>query len=257
MDEKELKTSTKQRIVIILIAILMVGSIIASYAAIVISGSQGDTSQSDIDIDEAKVAALQGDYEAALNDYFAAYGNDYDQLIKYKSEVKAYNESSANDNGVQHRDLKSGSGAKVTKDNYLAYYIGFCADESVFDSSLDNFENPTKLKGFIDISKQSLIEGWYTGMEGAKVGGVREITIPGNLAYGDSMEICGGYNKPIKFIVMTVPREGKRAEMADEISDALQKYQFYAQYGVDYDEVMKANGGEAEAETEAGDDTEE
>ena len=41
MDEKELKTSTKQRVFIILIAVLMVGSIIASYAAIVISGARG------------------------------------------------------------------------------------------------------------------------------------------------------------------------------------------------------------------------
>ena len=38
MEEKDLKTSPKQRIVIIVIAVLMLGSIIASYAAIVING---------------------------------------------------------------------------------------------------------------------------------------------------------------------------------------------------------------------------
>ena len=40
MDEKELKTSPKQRFFIILIAVIMLGSIIASYIAIVINGSK-------------------------------------------------------------------------------------------------------------------------------------------------------------------------------------------------------------------------
>ena len=45
MDEKELKTSTKQRVAIIIIAVLMLGSIIASYAAIVFNGGKdGNTS---------------------------------------------------------------------------------------------------------------------------------------------------------------------------------------------------------------------
>ena len=56
MEEKELKTSPKQRFFIILIAVLMLGSIIASYAAIVISGSQGGTTGESTEIDDAKVA---------------------------------------------------------------------------------------------------------------------------------------------------------------------------------------------------------
>ena len=40
MDEKELKTSTKQRVIIGAIAIIMLGSMIAGYAAIVINGSK-------------------------------------------------------------------------------------------------------------------------------------------------------------------------------------------------------------------------
>ena len=59
MDEKELKTSPKQRVFIILIAVLMVGSIVASYSAIVISGSQGASSDTTSQVDEAKVAEYQ------------------------------------------------------------------------------------------------------------------------------------------------------------------------------------------------------
>ena len=43
MNEKELKTSPKQRIVISLIAIVMLGSIIASYAAIILNGGKTDS----------------------------------------------------------------------------------------------------------------------------------------------------------------------------------------------------------------------
>ena len=41
MDPKSLKTSWKQRIVIALIAILLLGSTIAMYAAIVLSNGNG------------------------------------------------------------------------------------------------------------------------------------------------------------------------------------------------------------------------
>ena len=47
MDEKELKTSPKQRFFIILIAVIMLGSIIASYAAIVINGGKSSTGNTD------------------------------------------------------------------------------------------------------------------------------------------------------------------------------------------------------------------
>ena len=54
MEEKELRTSPKQRIFIILIAVFMVGSIIAGYAAIVISGAQGKADTTTNNVDEAK-----------------------------------------------------------------------------------------------------------------------------------------------------------------------------------------------------------
>ena len=48
MEEKELKTSPKQRIFITLIAVIMLGSMIASYAAIVLNGG-GSSSASGSD----------------------------------------------------------------------------------------------------------------------------------------------------------------------------------------------------------------
>ncbi len=240
MDEKELKTSTKQRVAIIIIAVLMLGSIIASYAAIVLNGGKnGDTSGDDTQVDQAKVAALAEAYEKKVTEFSSETKSDYDHFIKYKSEIKAYNEAAANGGGVEKHDLEEGSGAEVDKEgsNYLAYYVGWCADESVFDSSFDDNDNPTAFAKVLDPSL-GMIEGWNVGVEGMKIGGIREITISSELAYGDSMDICGGKNKPLKFIIMAVPKEDPLKTMASELDEAYMRYQ-YAQYGIDYDNMSK------------------
>ena len=71
-----------------------------------------------------------------------------------------------------------------------------------------------------------------------KLGGIRRITMPGEMAYGDSMEICGGYNKPLRFMVMAIPKEEPMKSMAAELDDAYMRVQ-YAQYGVDYDSIKQ------------------
>lgn len=239
MDEKELKTSTKQRVIIGAIAIIMLGSMIAGYAAIVINGSKSKSNSSNNGVDEAKVAQYTEEYEAKQAELAEATKSDFDKFVKYKGEVKAYNESAANDGGVQTKDIEKGSGDKLGEgdNNYLAYYIGWCADESVFDSVFDNNSNPTKFESILDPAA-GMIEGWNVGVVGMRLGGVREITIPGELAYGESREICGGTNKPLKFLVMAVAKEDPLKTIASELTTAQTKLQ-YAYYGLDYDEVMK------------------
>ncbi len=240
MEEKELRTSPAQRIIIIVIAILMLGSIIASYAAIVIGGGKkaSGTSGTDSSIDEAKVAEYEEAYAKKVAEFSEATKDDFNTFVQYKSEVKAYNEAAANGGGIVTKDLKNGTGATVTEDNYYAYYIGFCADESVFDSSLDNIDNPTGFTRALDPS-MGLIEGWTLGVEGMKIGGVREITIPQELAYGDTQEICGGTAKPLKFIVMAVPKSDSLVSLNSELEEAYLRYQ-YAMYGMDYDNLGEA-----------------
>ncbi len=238
MDEKELKTSTKQRIIIGVIAVLMLGSVIAGYAAIILNGNSSSAT-SDTEIDEAKVAEYTEAYDNVLKKFQEATKDDYNQFIQYKSEVKAYNESSANEGGVQTRDLLKGSGDKINSESeYLAYYIGWCADESVFDSSLDDAKNPTAFVKILDASL-GMIEGWNQGIEGMRIGGIREITVPGELAYGDSMEICGGKNKPLKFIVMAKAKEDSLNSLSQELDTAYMRLQ-YANYGIDYDSIQSS-----------------
>ena len=241
MEEKELKTSPKQRIFIILIAVFMVGSIVASYAAIVISGSQSNTTTVEAgQVDEAKVAEYEEAYSKLQAEFTAATKEDFQKFIGYKGNtVKAYNESAANSGGVAIEDLVVGSGSEVADDgsNYLAYYVGWCADETVFDSSFDNNDNPT---GFVKILDPSLgmIEGWTLGVAGMKTEGIREVTVPGELAYGDSMEICGGTNKPLKFLIYAKEKTDELNKMSLKLDDAYMRYQ-YALYGIDYDSIKQ------------------
>lgn len=232
MEEKELKTSVKQRIIIGAIAVIMVGTFIASYAAIVISGGKSGSGATS-GISEEKKAAYEAVYQEKLSEFKSLTKSDFDKFVAYKDEVKAYNEASANTGGVQTKDLLVGSGRTLEEGDtdYLAYYIGWCADESVFDSSFDDAKSPTSFKMALDAS-QGLIEGWSVGVVGMRIGGIRRITIPGELAYGNAREICGGYSKPLRFIVMAVANEDPLKTAATALESAYMKYQ-YAQYGID------------------------
>ena len=237
MNQDALKTSTKQRIIIAIIAIVMLGSIIASYAAIVIAGN-GSSKKTGQTAENELVEKAQREYDAAANEIYS--NQDYfNEFVAMKSNVVAFNEVSANENGLVAKDLKVGSGRELADGdlNYVAFYIGFCADESIFDSSLNSTTNPTAFKSGLDVASiGSLIEGWNLGVVGMKLGGIREVTIPGELAYGDAMEICGGRNKPLKFIIMAV-------DQTEKLNLARTKLE-YAQMGIDYDNLNVQSGAE-------------
>lgn len=213
MEEKELKTSPKQRLIIGLIALLMLGSTIAVYVMIVMGNDTVNYSKMTLSQLESAYEETYAEYNTRAEELSKDY---FDTFKEYRSEVKAFNAESVTE--VSSRDLKEGDGEVVANGNYSAYYIGYCADETVFDSSFDNADEPTTLKAPLAIEADSLIEGWYTGVEGMKLGGVRKITIPGELAYGSTYEICGGYNSPLKFIVYAVPNDDKITELTEKLN---------------------------------------
>ena len=237
MDEMELKTSTKQRVAIIIIALIMLGSVIASYVAIVLSGS-GGSSSANTEISAEKMQEYENAYTEKLAEFQNVTASDYSKFAGNLGVITTYDETSANSNGVVSRDLIVGSGRELTSGdtNYLAYYAGWCADGSVFDSSLDDTASPTAFTKALNASL-GMIEGWNTGVIGMKLGGVREITVPGEQAYANQREICGGYNKPLKFLVMAVANEDPLMTIAAEVDTAYLKVQ-YAYYGMDYDKIV-------------------
>ena len=236
MEEKATRTSAKQRIIIGVIALLMLGSFLAVYIGIVM-GNQGNSTPK---IDQNKVAELQKEYTAKQKEVdteTAKWSKKYfDDFKQFKSQVKSFNSSTANSDGIKTTDVRVGTGRTLEKSdkNYFAYYIGWCADESIFDSSFDDAKNPTSLKTPID-ANIGLIEGWTRGVEGMKTGGVRVVSIPGEYAYGESKEICGGKNSPLKFVIMALDKSEPLSTLSDELSTLNMKL-VYASQGIEVPE---------------------
>lgn len=249
MKEKELKTSVGQRVAISIIAFFMLGSIIASYAAIIVGNSTSSNSSDTQQLSDERMSYYTDNYASKLAKFKETTQADFEVFSKYLSEVKAYNESAANEGTVQVRDLLTGTGRTLgaESDDYLAYYVGWCADESIFESSMDT-NSPATASGFATMLDPSLIkemygskliEGWYMGMNGAKIGGVREVSIPSELAYKDQKELCGGYNKPIKYLIMTKENEEPLKTALEDLNTASIMLQ-YAEYGIDYEKEAAA-----------------
>lgn len=80
---------------------------------------------------------------------------------------------------LQIIDVKAGDGAEVPAGATItAHYTGaLCKDGTIFQSSHD-FGEP------ITFGLSQVIEGWTKGVPGMKVGGVRRLVIPSQMAYG-------------------------------------------------------------------------
>ena len=78
------------------------------------------------------------------------------------------------------KELEEGTGATAKKgDEVTVQYVGVGYDsEEEFDSSWG------KEPFSFTLGAGQVIKGWEQGVEGMKVGGRRELLIPGNLAYG-------------------------------------------------------------------------
>jgi FKBP-type peptidyl-prolyl cis-trans isomerase FkpA len=82
---------------------------------------------------------------------------------------------------LQIEDLKVGTGSEaVAGKQVTVHYVGTLTDGSKFDSSRD------RGKGFdFRLGAGQVIRGWDQGVAGMKVGGLRKLTIPPDMAYGD------------------------------------------------------------------------
>ncbi len=81
--------------------------------------------------------------------------------------------------GLEYWDIKPGTGPVAKKgDTVKVNYTGWLTTGKQFDSSVGRAPFTFKL-GAGDV-----IKGWDEGVAGMKVGGKRQLRIPGDLAYG-------------------------------------------------------------------------
>ena len=195
-------TTKTQRIGIWIIAVFMAVGTIGSFAIIVLanSNSQADT---------ARYNELYAQYQKEQTAYTEKTDAQAKELSdKYYATFSQYasRPSTFDKNGVSElktEDLVVGTGEDLTEEStFTAYYIGWTPDGNIFDQSISD----GALKAPFTAAPGQVIRGWTKGVAGMKVGGVRELTIPSDLAYGetgsgDSIPA----NTPLKFVIMTIP----------------------------------------------------
>jgi len=195
-------TTKGQRIGIWIIAAFMAVGTIGSFAIIVLANSNDQK-------DKARANQLIADYQKETEAYQAKLAAQTKQLSdqyfetfnQYASRPATFDKASVTE--LKKDDIVIGTGEDVTEEStFTAYYIGWTPDGNIFDSSISD----GALKAPIKAAPGGVIKGWTQGVAGMKVGGVRELTIPSDLAYGEAGQgdsIPG--NTPLKFIVMIIP----------------------------------------------------
>jgi FKBP-type peptidyl-prolyl cis-trans isomerase len=83
--------------------------------------------------------------------------------------------------GLQYEEVRTGTGATARAGQDVAvHYTGWLLDGSKFDSSHDRGQ-PFRF----GLGAGQVIAGWDEGVEGMQVGGLRKLTIPPRLGYGE------------------------------------------------------------------------
>ena len=142
----------------------------------------------------------------------------YGKFAEFGSRVSVFEAGDVKELGKE--DLVEGDGAEVKDDTKFAvYYIGWNAKGEVFDQSIADgkLKEPLAIDG---PAKTSVIQGWKEGLIGMKIGGVRELTIPADKAYGNQAQgekIPA--NSPLKFVIMAIekPADIPQPEMPEII----------------------------------------
>ena len=178
-------TSKMQKIVIWFIIIAMtIGSLGAYFVVIIENDNQK--------LEQEKTAKAQAE----------AQKQQEEEAKKVKEPLDGYTAEAFDKAAVTSlvkEDLKLGDGKTASKKSTVKVnYFGWTSDGTIFDSSKkDGVATP------IEFPLSGVIVGWTEGLDGAKAGGVRKLTIPADKAYGDNPQ-NGAPAGPLVFIVQVL-----------------------------------------------------
>lgn len=83
--------------------------------------------------------------------------------------------------GLQYEEMRVGTGATARSgQDVVVHYTGWLTDGRKFDSSRDRGDPFT-----FGLGAGQVIAGWDEGVAGMQVGGLRKLTIPPRLGYGE------------------------------------------------------------------------
>lgn len=194
-------TRTVQRIGIWTIAIVLTVGTLAGFVAIILAPQNQATDQARIKELTSRYQADTKEYQAKVDAQAADLSTQYYPIFKeYATRPTAFDKEGVA--SLSTSDLKIGDGAELTKDSsFTAYYIGWNPSGVVFDGSIEG----GTLKAPFSVTPGGVITGWTEGVAGMKIGGVRELSIPADKAYG----AAGSGDKippntPIKFVIMVI-----------------------------------------------------
>ena len=233
-------TAKSQRIGIWIIALVLLAGTLGSFLVLILAPKNQATEQ-------ARIEKLESEYQVVYDEYQAkvdAINNKIDtelsrqyfeEFHQQTSRIAAFDAESVT--GLTTEDLKIGDGDVAADDStYSVYYFGWNPSGKMFDSSFN--EDQTALGSPLDRQSigtwvfpggntGSVIDGWTEGILGMKVGGIRELTLPADKAYGEqgSGEDIPA-NTPLKFVIMLIPTPDRseaeaipQPEMPQELKD--------------------------------------
>lgn len=201
-----------QRIAILTIMVVMIVGTLGSFAVMILDtkNTQSDNQLQQDAYEQYRIDSEK--YQKQVDDQAAELSEKYYAVFeKYTDRPAEFAINSVTK--LVKKDLKVGTGEKITDgSSFAAYYIGWNPEGKIFDQSVngDSLKSPFDIDG---LATASLIDGWKQGLVGMKIGGVRELSIPSDLAYGE-----GGSgddippNTPIKFVVMAISKPEKIPE---------------------------------------------
>lgn len=237
-------TKKSQRIGILIIAIVMTIGTLGSFFVIILANqnAQKDAKRTQAlqeelqKLQKEKYKPLLDKHNKEMDEYNKKIEAEdgeikkefYDTLVKYEAEAAPFDKSKVKQ--LEKKDLKVGDGEEVKKPGDMrAFYVGWNTKGQVFDSSID--KEKSTLKTPIDV--EYTINGWREGVVGMKIGGIRELTIPAELAYGskgsgDKIPA----NEPLKFIIVAVKKPSEQPPKTPEMPKEMKEK---------FDELQKLN----------------
>ena len=212
-----------QRIGIWIIAIVMTVGTIGGFLVIILSSNNQK-------VEQARYTQLKNDFNTAYTAYQAQAAaqqtqlsaDSFETLNQYADRPAPFDKASVTE--LKTEDLVVGDGEDITADStFYAFYIGWNPDGKVFDSSIDG----DKLKAPFEAKPGGVIQGWTEGVTGMKRGGIRELTIPADKAYGSTGQGADiPADTPLKFILYIPKYDTINTPVpSQELLDLYTKYQ--------------------------------